>query len=1054
MVDKKNDWFGLHERLDTPALRRELEQLGLEELAIWRKKLDAEEVPSAVSAHVGRALAGLLLDLRERDREAWHEALSAFSQALQQSGHPLADLADFLPSLPFRQLMEVREPSALAVGAGQTDRPDIPLGLSALLTGSRQSPSLISQIEKELASCNRADWLVSFIKFSGIRALKPALQRFVETPLPDGSPRLRVATTSYLGATDLKAIETLLELPNTEVRVSYDTHRTRLHAKAYLFHRRTGFGTAYVGSANVSRVALDEGLEWTARVSQHELPYLWRQIVAGFDTHWSDPAEFEPVAKDDLDRLGRALQAERSGPTGEATQAWQFFELQPYGFQQEILDAIEAERRAGLIQHLVIAATGTGKTMLAAFDYRRVSRQRSDTNRPKLLFIAHREEILKQALNTFRHVLRDAEFGDLLVGGHQPVQSRHIFCSVQSWNARDLGKLPPDHFDYVVLDEAHHAAADSYQNILDHVRPQVLLGLTATPERTDGKDIRTDFGGSFTHEMRLPDAIEARRLAPFHYFGIGDEPGVDFSGLRWQRGGYAKDDLDKIIGTNERRARWALNNLIDHVAEPDQIRGLGFCVSQQHAEFMAQFFSTHGMPSIALTARSPDSLRRDVQRKLVQREIRIIFTVDLFNEGVDIPEVDTVLMLRPTESLTVFLQQLGRGLRLHDEKTHLTVLDFIAPQHRRFRFADRYRALSAKAEARVDRQVEKGFPWLPAGCLVRLDRQAMTVVLENIRSALAQQRPQVISQLRTLLNQADAHPRLQEMLDWLHFDDADLLLKYGVPCRLLEAAGGEAVTGVEAYENSLKDGLRRLLLVDDRDILQTLSTALDGQSEDDLEWRQRLTLALAVVWGTNRPKGGEAAALAFLRDSVHLRRDVQQIIEWRLRQLVPVAARRWPQLSGVLALHSHYTRDQILLALGKGSFDKLAQQREGVLHLPEDKLDVFFVTINKSEKEFSPSTLYEDYAQSDRLFHWQSQSTTSADSPTGRRYINHKSKGYQPLLFVRESKKLPNGLTAPFQYLGPVEYVQHEGSKPMSIIWRLQHPLLAQSLRQFRQEAI
>ncbi|QKK01232.1 MAG: DUF3427 domain-containing protein [Pseudomonadota bacterium] len=1054
MASNKDDWFGLHERLDTPGLRRKLEQLGLEQLAVWRKKLDAEELPSAVSAHVGRALAALLMDLRERDRESWYEALSAFSHALQEGGHPLADLAELLPSLPFRQLMEVKQPADQAVGTVETDRPDIPLSLSALLTGSRQSPSLVSQIVKELASCDRAEWLVSFIKFSGIRALKPALQRFVETPLPDGTPRLRVATTSYLGATDLKAIRTLLELPNTEVRVSYDTHRTRLHAKAYLFYRNTGFGTAYVGSANVSRVALDEGLEWTARISQHELPYLWRQIVAGFDTHWSDPAEFEAVKVDDLERLGQALQAERKAPFGAEPTTWQFFELQPYGFQQEILDAIEAERRAGISKHLIIAATGTGKTMLAAFDYRRVAAQRPDTNRPKLLFIAHREEILKQALNTFRHVLRDGDFGDLLVGGHEPTQSGHIFCSVQSWNARGLDQLAPDHFDYVVLDEAHHAAANSYQNILDHVRPGVLLGLTATPERTDGKDIRSDFGGSFTHEMRLPDAIEARRLAPFHYFGVGDEPGVDLSGLRWQSGRYNNDDLNKVIGTNERRARWVLNNLIDHVAEPEQIRGLGFCVSQQHAEFMARYFSAHEIPSMALTAKSPDSLRRDVQRKLVQREIRVIFTVDLFNEGVDIPEVDTVLMLRPTESLTVFLQQLGRGLRLHEDKPHLTVLDFIAPQHRRFRFADRYRALSAKTEARVDRQIERGFPWLPAGCLVRLDRQAMVTVLESIRSALAQRRPQIIAQLRTLLGQTDERPSLQKMLDWLHFDDADLLLKYGVPCQLLEEAGGGAVKGIEAYEKGLKDGLRRLLLVDDCEMLRSLSAALEHRDNQDDHWRARVTLALTLIWGNKRPDGGEAAALAFLRDNVHLKQDIQQAIEWRLRQLLPVEPRRWPQLSGVLALHAHYTRDQILLALGKGNFDKPAQQREGVLHLPEQKLDVFFVTINKSEKEFSPSTLYEDYALNDRLFHWQSQSTTSAESPTGQRYINHQDEGYQPLLFVREHKSLANGLTAPFQYLGPVEYVRHEGSRPMSIVWRLQNPLPAQSLRQFRQEAI
>ncbi|TQE99103.1 MAG: DUF3427 domain-containing protein, partial [Spiribacter salinus] len=163
MADRKDHWFGLHERLDTPGLRRELQRLGLEDLAVWRKKLDAEELPAAVSAHLGRALARLMLDLRDRDREAWHEAISAFSGALEESGHPLADLAELLPSLPFRQLMEVREPEAEALGAAGRDRPDIPLSLSALLTGSRQSPSLVSQIEKELGSCDRADWLVSFI---------------------------------------------------------------------------------------------------------------------------------------------------------------------------------------------------------------------------------------------------------------------------------------------------------------------------------------------------------------------------------------------------------------------------------------------------------------------------------------------------------------------------------------------------------------------------------------------------------------------------------------------------------------------------------------------------------------------------------------------------------------------------------------------------------------------------------------------------------------------------------------------------------------------------
>jgi len=1054
MADEWDKWLGLHEQLDTPALRERLAELGLDDLAVWQKKVDADELPAAVTAHLARALAAGLLGLRDRDRAAWQEVLSEFSRALGEGGPPLSELVGQLPNFPFQKLLEVSRPEVAAVGAGQINRPDIPLSLSALLTGSRNSPSLVSQIEKELASTDQAEWLVSFIKFSGIKALKPSLQRFVETPRPDGAPRLRVATTSYLGATDLKAVRTLLELPNTEVRVSYDTHRTRLHAKAYLFHRNTDFGTAYVGSANVSRVALDEGLEWTARISQHELPHLWRQIVAGFEMHWADTTEFEPVTLDDLDRLGRALETERRGPTSGEARSWQFFELRPHAFQQEILDAIGAERAAGLQRHLVIAATGTGKTMLAAFDYRRVAREAAGTNRPSLLFVAHREEILKQALETFRHVLRDADFGDLLVGGRDPAQSRHLFCSVQSWNARGLASLPQAHFDYVVLDEAHHAAASSYQRILEHIRPEVLLGLTATPERTDGKDIRDDFGGGFTHEMRLPDAIEARHLAPFHYFGVGDEPGVDFSGLSWQRGGYRLEDLDRVIGTNERRARWVLTNLAEHVAEPERVRALGFCVSQQHAEFMARFFSAHEMPAVALTANSPDEIRRKVQRQLVEREIRAIFTVDLYNEGVDIPEVDTVMLLRPTESLTVYLQQLGRGLRLHDEKSHLTVLDFIAPQNRQFRFADRFRALSSRAEVRVDQQVEASFPWLPAGCLIRLDRKASQVVLDNIRDSLIQRRPQIVQQLGRLREQVEGRPRLKQMLDWLHFDDADLLLKHGLPCRLLEQAGGEPVGDLENYERGLALGFRHLLISDDRDLLKTLFDAVQGKTRPDPEWNQHLTLALALLWGKERPEGKEAAAVEFLRANAALRTDLEQVIEFRLAQLLPLAPRRWPRLSGALGLHAHYTRAQIMLALGKGDFGAPFTHREGVLHLPDRNADAFFVTVNKADKDFSPSTQYEDYALTDEMFHWQSQSTTTPESLTGQRYIRHAEMGYQPLLFVREAKKLANGLTAPFQYLGPVEYVRHHGSRPMSIVWRLRHPLPAKNLRQYRREAV
>ena len=1073
-----SNWYGLHELLGSEALAEELREAELADAAEWKKDLPPEELAAALTAHLARTFSDLGASLRERDAAAWKEAVEALTEALAEAGEPLASLPRRLPEIPFRQLVEVRRPEAGAVRTAETVRPDLPLGVSALLTGSSRTPSLVSQVKRELASADHVDWLVSFIKWSGIRPLRDALRRFTEVPNLDGSPRLRVATTSYLGATDLKAVRFLLGLPNTKVRVSYDTRRTRLHAKAYLFHRDTGFGSAYVGSANVSRVALDEGLEWTAKISQHELPYLWRQIEAGFDSHWEDEEEFEALTSDRLEEFGIALAEEkRSGPSGaggtpgdSSTAVLPFFDLRPYPFQKEILEAIAAERRAGLDRHLVIAATGTGKTMMAAFDYRQFalgSGPGANGHRPSLLFLAHREEILKQSLASFRQVLRDHEFGDLLVGGAKPRQTRHLFASVQSWRSRGLDTLPPDWFDYVVLDEAHHAAADSYQAILDHLHPRVLLGLTATPERADGRDVRGDFGGRFTHELRLPDAIEQTLLAPFHYFGVADEPSVDLSNLRWERGGYRTSDLEGVLGGSEVRARWVRDQVIELLAEPERTRGLGFCVSQVHARFMAERFTGWGLPSVALTAESPKPERARVQRDLRERRIRFIFTVDLYNEGVDIPEVDTVLLLRPTESLTVYLQQIGRGLRLHEEKPHLTVLDFIAPQHRRFRFADRFRALTQNPVERIDRQVEDGFPWLPSGCLVHLDRQAMETVLANIRETLGMRRPQVERELASLAHDLGRRPKLREMLDRLHFDGLDELLRHGLPCRLLAGGGGEPeCEEVQPFERGLARGIRALAASGDRAVLETLRDSLGGRgtwtpatggtgsvpagapAEFGAEDRARLELAHSLVWGKERPEDGSLETVeGFVRRVEGLRRDLLEVTEERLERLRPASGVHFPARTGVLELHARYTREQVLLAVGKAGFEEPMYHREGVVHVAERKVDAFFVTIRKTEARFSPTTMYEDYALSDRLFHWQSQSTTSAKSPTGKRYIHHQKLGYTPMLFVRETPKLENGMTAPFCFLGPLQYVKHEGSRPMSVTWRLENAMPAKVVR-------
>ena len=1021
---------GLYDLLYTVEVHKRLERTGLFKQAKWAK-IDSGELPQRLANALAKELLNFFVDELSMVKE--EDLLQAINK-LFDSPEKLVPFLNELRPQAIQTLQHIKSENQFEI---KQTLPDTPLSISALLTGSSRSPSLRTQIIKELSSTDQADWLVSFIRYSGLLPIIPALRDFTSNPNPNGSPRLRIATTSYMGATEYKAIEALLELPNTEIRISYDTKRTRLHAKAYIFHRNTGFGSAYIGSANISKAALDDGLEWTAKISQYETDHLWQHAIATFESHWEDDTEFLVCKKEDLPRLKEALLFEKSREIPESDEI-SFFDLRPYSYQQIILDDIQDERESGKNRHLVIAATGTGKTMVAAFDYKRYAA--NNHGFPKMLYLAHREEILNQARGAFRQVLRNGSFGEIIAGGATPNELNHLFCTVQSWKSKGFDGLDPTLFDYVVLDEAHHASAASYQALINHINPKSLLGLTATPERSDGQDIRNDFGGAFTHEIRLPEAVERALLVPFHYFGIPDLDGLDFSGLDWRKGGYDQTALAIMLGTNKSRAHWVLSQLERYVNDIQQIRALGFCVSVAHANFMAEFCMANNIKATSLSADSPLELRRTAQRQLEQREINIIFSVDLYNEGVDIPSVDTVMFLRPTESLTIFLQQLGRGLRLHDEKAHLTVLDFIAPQHRNFSYAKRFRALSSRPERSLVTQIESDMPYLPAGCLVHLEKQAKDHVLQNIRSATnALRANRLLQELRQLQDTIS----LEEMLDFLNLDSPDEIYRKGLPHLLLaEAHGREERIDMHGYDQHLAKGFRRLLLIDDFDIVKDGAERLKRGAEISLESN---LLIHSVLWGNKRPANIQEAQ-RFIDERPGLKKDLIELFSWLLKHNVPHSSIRFKEMTGPLLLHSSYTRKQILLALGQGSFEQTQASQEGVLHVRERKLDLFFADINKSEADFSPTTMFEDYALTEKLFHWQSQSQTSTNSATGKRYINHREQGYTPLLFIRNRKKTENGLTAPYFFAGPLRYHRHEGSKPISIIWELLYPLPARTL--------
>ena len=907
------------------------------------------------------------------------------------------------------------------------------LSQSELFTGNNAGISLESEIKKEILSSDKISFLVSFIKWTGIRIFEKELIDFTQR-----GGQLKVITTSYMGATDLKAVEFLSGLTNAEVKVSYNTDNERLHAKAYLFNRNTGFHTGYIGSSNISRSALTSGLEWNLKVTTREAGHIIDKFQKTFDTYWQDN-EFELFNQSlHSEKLRIALRNER---THENNNPATYFDLKPFPFQEEILEKLETERNIhDRFKNLIVAATGTGKTVISAFDYKQFKRNNATA---RFLFVAHRKEILQQAQATFRGILKDNNFGELMVDGIEPEKYEYVFASVQTLNNRiETLSLSESFYDYIIIDEVHHIAASSYRQILTKFTPIILLGLTATPERMDNEDILKDFCKTIAAEIRLPEAMNRKLLCPFQYFGITDS--IDLSQAQWQNGRYVPSELTKIYTKNDRRVGEVLTNLKRYLKDINDVRALCFCVSQDHAQYMAEKFLLVGLKSDYLVS-SRNDLREDIRRKFTGKEINYLFVVDIFSEGIDIPDIDTVLFLRPTESLTVFLQQLGRGLRLAEGKECLTVLDFVGNSRPEYDFEGKFRALVGKTNTPIHKEIDDDFPHLPLGCTIILEKRAKEIILQNIRNATTFNRNQLLNKIRNYRYQTSLPLTLINFITFYHLP-LQLIYNRGNWKRLCQEA--EQIENYSTqYEKEIHRAIsKKWLSCSSTSYFQfILNLAQKGfvislNQLSDEEKAMSLMIHYDVWQGKNGFNSIEESLEAIGRNKV-LVNEIIELLEILLDKIDFLEKEILLPYSQPLKLHSRYTREQIFAAFGMSTFESKTSNREGVAFINNLNTELLFVDLIKSEKDFSPSTLYQDYALSDRLFHWQTQNSARPDQGKGLSYINHEELRKKILLFVRERNEDEFKNTMSYVFLGEAKFIDSYGSKPMNITWELIEPM-------------
>ena len=916
-------------------------------------------------------------------------------------------------------------------------------------------------LKNELLNCKKFYFIVSFIRYSGLQILLSTLDELEKKGIKG-----EIITSVYLNITDSKSLRKLLSYKNIKVKI-YNNSSESFHTKAYLF-KKNKYHTCIIGSSNISQSALYSAEEWNVKLTESNFFEIYKKSISQFKNLWNSDKAIE-LSEDfifEYENYKNNLKLQKTFDYIKIKNNKNHFE--PNSMQKEILEKLKNTRKSGNKKGLVVAATGTGKTYLAAM-YIKIFFEKKEK---KFLFLAHREELLENAILVCKKIMK---IGENKIGrifrGKKETEKKIIFATVQSLQNNYL-EFSKDYFDYIVIDEFHHSSAKSYTKILNYFNPKFLLGLTATPERMDGKDILELCDYNLVGEMGLKRAMEQDLIAPFHYFGINDET-FDYEKIPYKNGKYQEDILVKNL-SNNKRVDYIIESIKKIGFDGEKMSCIAFCENINHASFMNENFNKNGYISKVLTSKTSKFEREKILEDFKNKKSEILCVVDILNEGIDIPNINLLLFLRPTFSSTIFTQQIGRGLRKCENKDFVTIIDFIGNHKKDYIIAKFFyeemlnnkNILYSKKEKLI-KEIKTNFENIPMASYVELDRICQERIINKIEKINFNSKIMLKEAYDSFKNEIGKND--DEILEILDFDRnielfIELSSKYGsfyIAQKNLESNSidelnfsnieflsylEKKLTLVEPFTYLIMDLFldKKIKNITESDVLKKyknyfnilefkntylIKRILKELVEDEIldfesnsEFKNKKNYKISKKYKNN-----------FFKDKNFLKR-LKQLIILGLSEFKNNDISQFNE--NILINYKEYKRIELQILLDskvpKGSW------RAGYANTEKDIC--LFVTYDKSHI-LQENLKYDNSLHSDDIIQWISQPKTYHASSVGQMFIKHREKGIKVHIFVRKFAFLDNKKTNPFIYLGNANYYKSYGDKPMTILWKLKNKI-------------